>query len=693
MHHLFNKKTFLGLVGFVLVVSLFVYPGGIGKVDAEGGKDFLPLSYTLAPASGETVIIAGNSTWKFLDKGTAPGSGWLTAGFDDSTWRSGAALLGYGNGGEATVVSYGSNSSNKYNVTFFRKTFRVDNPANVSSLAIELVRDDGAVVFLNGKEVARSNMPTGTTSLTTRASDCVDGFTPSRIAIDRSALVAGTNVIAVAVHQCSATSSDLAFAMALYGKMTTTVAAPTPTPVAPNAAPTAAPTIAPTAAPTAVPLPSTTGRAYYVTTSGSASASGSASSPWSLAFALSHPSVLKPGDTIWVRGGTYNGAYTAKIKGTASAPITVRAYPGERVVLKRGDGPVLDIYDCAYLNLWGLEITGSFSTRSTSRSESTYGIRTYQGAPSHHIKFINMIVHDVQAQGFGWWQAMTDSEIYGSLFYYNGTTQLDHGIYLNNNAGTKALINSFVFDNASHGVHGYVESSGKYLNNIVLDGNTLFNNGSIGYNTSAGSYGIYKRNILVGGTVRTNYATITNNYTFYPGSAGISMNLGYSAGSANSRVAGNYLAGGEFDLGGTETSLTMTGNVVFAPGGYGGFSTSSYSNNTWMGNTRPTGIKIFVRPNRYEPNRANITVYNWDKATSVSLSGSSLSGVALKSGDRYELRNVQNYFSDVITGTYNGSSISIPMTNHSVAQPVGLNFRPASTFPVFGGFVLIVYPS
>jgi len=133
----------------------------------------------------------------------------------------------------------------------------------------------------------------------------------------------------------------------------------------------------------------------------------------------------------------------------------------------------------------------------------------------------------------------------------------------------------------------------------------------------------------------------------------------------------------------------MTGNTVFAPGGFIGFSTSSYSNNTWT-KSKPSGLKIFVRPNSYEPNRAHVTIYNWGKQSSVSISAENLGGISLKAGDRYELRNVQNYFSDIVTGVYNGTSISVPMTGHSVAQPVGLSFKPDSTFPEFGAFVLIV---
>jgi hypothetical protein len=283
--------------------------------------------------------------------------------------------------------------------------------------------------------------------------------------------------------------------------------------------------------------------------------------------------------------------------------------------------------------------------------------------------------------GFGWWQALVNSEIYGSLIYFNGTGKLDHGVYLHNVSGTKYLSNNFIFDNASHGVHGYAETAEKGLTNIVVDGNTVFNNGTIG--------GTLKRNILVGGLTRTINPVVTNNYTYYYGSSGDALNLGYNAGSSGGKVTNNYFAGGAVVLGGGYSSLTMTDNFAYAPGGFSGFSTGSFSNNTWT-TSKPSNVKYFVRPNKYEANRANITIYNWTKQGTVSISAASLAGVKIAAGQTYELHNVQNFYGDVVTGVYNGSAINVPMTGHSVAQPVGGISKPPTTFPEFGAFVLIV---
>ena len=81
----------------------------------------------------------------------------------------------------------------------------------------------------------------------------------------------------------------------------------------------------------------------------------------------------------------------------------------------------------------------------------------------------------------------------------------------------------------------------------------------------------------------------------------------------------------------------MTGNTFY--GSISGFTQSQFPNNTYY-SSRPTGVKVFVRPNAYEPGRGNITIYNWDlRARSPWTSGSLLS-----TGSYYEVRDAQNPF-------------------------------------------------
>ena len=165
------------------------------------------------------------STWRYNDTGTDLGTAWRESGYDCSSWSLGQGEFGYGDGDETTIVSYGSDASNKYPTTYFVKTFDITDPTSVQSLNIDLIRDDGAVVYLNGQEVIRSNMSTGTIGYDTWTSVCNDdGATTYNFSIDPSFLLEGTNTIAVEVHQANATSSDLNFDLAL--SVTETTAAP-----------------------------------------------------------------------------------------------------------------------------------------------------------------------------------------------------------------------------------------------------------------------------------------------------------------------------------------------------------------------------------------------------------------------------------------------------------------------------------
>ena len=78
---------------------------------------------------------------------------------------------------------------------------------------------------------------------------------------------------------------------------------------------------------------------FYASPSGSASGDGTIGKPWSLTKALSQPAGVQPGDTIWLRGGTYAGgagwnySFSCGLNGSPGAPITVAQYPGERAKL------------------------------------------------------------------------------------------------------------------------------------------------------------------------------------------------------------------------------------------------------------------------------------------------------------------------------------------------------------------------
>lgn len=177
----------------------------------------------LKSLSAQVSLIAQNSSWKYLDNGSDQGNLWYQPAFNDNLWATGNAELGYGDGDEATVVSYGNNSNNKHITTYFRKSFSVSNPSQFSYLSLGLVRDDGAVVYINGVEVARTNMPNGPIYYNTPASGTVawpneDDW--NNFQVSAALLQSGNNVIAVEIHQDSPSSSDISFNLRLTGETT-----------------------------------------------------------------------------------------------------------------------------------------------------------------------------------------------------------------------------------------------------------------------------------------------------------------------------------------------------------------------------------------------------------------------------------------------------------------------------------------
>ncbi len=183
------------------------------KLSADG--EALGIFRTELPPQDVT-LIATNTVWKYRDTGTDPGPNWMAMAYDDSTWAQGAAQLGYGDGDESTVVSYGPNASSKYPTTHFRKHFTVTDPVRLGNIRCRVNVDDGAILYLNGTEFARLRLPGGTVTHTNFAT----ALPPTENALEtielpRSLFQAGDNVFAAEVHQAAANSTDLSWAAEL----------------------------------------------------------------------------------------------------------------------------------------------------------------------------------------------------------------------------------------------------------------------------------------------------------------------------------------------------------------------------------------------------------------------------------------------------------------------------------------------
>lgn len=212
-----------------------------GAVNGSISPGIAPLPYLPAGSAATTAIVGKapviprGATWKYLDTGADLGASdqaytataWFHPDFDDTAWRSGVAELGYGDG-PATVLRYGADddnlnndANNKFLTYYFRHEFSVTQPDidRMAALFLELERDDGAIVYLNGTKIARMQMPADPVNFNTVAEGDTGGGEESfyfRCAVDKSLLLPGNNVIAVEVHQRTVESSDVSFDMELY---------------------------------------------------------------------------------------------------------------------------------------------------------------------------------------------------------------------------------------------------------------------------------------------------------------------------------------------------------------------------------------------------------------------------------------------------------------------------------------------
>lgn len=460
--------------------------------------------------------------------------------------------------------------------------------------------------------------------------------------------------------------------------------------------------------------PPTWRHGWYAGPTGGASGAGTRASPWDLQTALSGAGgKVQPGDTVWIRGGRYEGTnFTTALVGTAAARITIRAYPGERATI---DGRLLA--RGAYLDVWGLEIMQSAPLAHPDLQ--LLDIRT------NHGRFINLVLHDANTHGANLWTPGVDAELYGSIIYNNGMHEnLAHGVYVHNDTGTKRITDNVFFNNYARGIQVYASHNNDVLRNVVAEGNIAFNNGT----TSARSSRV---NLLFNAqTPVEGMAAVDNLLFFSPGTDGVNLSAGkFPQRYRDLVVRGNVLVGGEvgLELGQAWSSVRVERNVFVVEDGaiaarirggdlaraYGwrdnsyharadakawAFDGKRYPLAQWRARTglgaadrvlsRPISPLVVVRPNRYEPGRAHVAVVNYTGLSSVDVS---VSGI-LRAGDRYVVHNVQDLWgAPAASGIYRGGDrISLPM--RGVAPPLPLGRRtprePVRTGPRFDVFLL-----
>ena len=181
------------------------------KADAPAGYRFVGWRSNNGEAETRTLVEA-TDTWKYNDNGISlDNTGWTSPDYDDSSWNSGAAPLGYGKTQTTNLTQY-------LQTYYFRKTIDIDEiPASVS---MDYVIDDAFVIYVNGVEAGRYNLPNGTITYNTNASTYAhDNPDAGSIELDASLFHEGTNVIAVEVHNfLNPSSTDILWQATINAK-------------------------------------------------------------------------------------------------------------------------------------------------------------------------------------------------------------------------------------------------------------------------------------------------------------------------------------------------------------------------------------------------------------------------------------------------------------------------------------------
>lgn len=361
---------------------------------------------------------------------------------------------------------------------------------------------------------------------------------------------------------------------------------------------------------------------YFVAVDGKADNSGTEGSPWDLTSVASRKQKIEPGSIVWVRGGRYANPGRISLSGATGMPIHLRASLGERSTIDGG----VDVSG-SHLWIWDLEFAshapqwrptqalGNFS--SSAKMPGALGPLNVLSGESP--KFINLVIHN-NTMGVGFWKGVRNAELHGCLIYDNGFPGTDRphgpGIYTQNMTGTTRLLtDNIVAGNFSTGMQMYGSKIDKQVNDFLVEGNVFF-----APRVEAGS----RCYVLCGGEH-----------------------------SKNIVVRNNVFSGYKFKAGALAEQVVVD-NIVM----HGAFQSPNREKNRILQSGK--GIETFIRPNKYDPRRANLIVINWDHTNSVDVD----LGAFLKVGDTFRiLDSLDFYGKPYVEGKYTGGLVSLAMPN------------------------------
>jgi hypothetical protein len=315
------------------------------------------------------------------------------------------------------------------------------------------------------------------------------------------------------------------------------------------------------------------------------------------------------------------------LAGAEGKPIVVRPVPGARATI---DGGLNIVAGTAWLWIRDLEIMVSEEERTTKVAGSSApdlprpwgGLEILGGS---HCKYINLVIHD-NNQGCGFWKPATDSEIYGCLIYNNGWVGPDRGhghcIYTQNKDGVKTIADNILCIKypGTYSFHAY-GSARADVDNYLIEGNIAFGDGPF----------------LVGGGKPSHNIRVLGNYLYAVG-----MQIGYDAPeNEDCEIRDNTIVNGGLSINKYKKAVNEN-NLILAGGA-----------------ARPKGALVALRPNKYDDHRANLVIYNWDKAPTVSVNTAGF----LKDGEKFKLMDPKDFFGKPLSeGVCQAGKLTAPMT-------------------------------
>ncbi len=176
------------------------------KAQTPAGYKFLGWSNSSSTgASSSTTLLPASQQWNYYDKGSLDNTEWYGKNYDAASWSKGMAPLGYGKSDNKT-----NNLAANKTCYYFRTEMDINNAVAYNNFKLNYSVDDGFIIYVNGSEAGRYNMPSGNVSFSTVSTTYANGNPDNgSMSLDQKLFREGKNTIAVEVHNNQASSSDI----------------------------------------------------------------------------------------------------------------------------------------------------------------------------------------------------------------------------------------------------------------------------------------------------------------------------------------------------------------------------------------------------------------------------------------------------------------------------------------------------